>query len=925
MTTAIRAPVRVNPLFKHPDECRMSLDGTWGFSLDPDDTGLRDQWFRKPDLIRDPVRVPGCWQGQGFGHDGKDRLWDFQLEARVFKATYKGTGWYRRSFEVPAGWQHKRLWLFFGGVHPSADVWLNGARLGGSDLPFVPFGFDITSVARPGKTNDLVVRVHEHHREFGMAFNWQGNWSGLYRGVDVVATGASWMEDLTLHPDADSSTLRGFVNVGSTATLRGLKVRVNVSRTGGGQTLETVFSPASAETSFAVKIPHPALWSPDRPSLYRVDVQLLDGRRVLDAMSERTGFVKLTTSGKHILINGEPFYMRGSGDFISSPETGCPDTDRARWRRKLRTLREYGYNYVRCQSYVYPPEYFDAADEVGLLVQSEMGMLGAWGGSTPWHVYQWPKPTADNRPVLRRQWNAIVRRDVNHPSANMYCMSNEYGANTDFHKTAWRCCNETKTIKPTAFVIWTDGGHNDKLPEDFVNAEAGQDSSCTKPLIQHEFRWWSSFPDVRIRHKYNGAIRPYAANMAEENAKRHGQGHLLKDAAAASQQLQLLEAKAKMEACRRDNPRLAGICHFDAMDANPSPQGIVDEFYERKLADSATWCRTNGDAVILCGLNHDNRIFGSGETLRCRLSVSDFSHPPFRTPRLAWRLVLGGKAVDSGSATWDHRPFCTCVAGEVVASMPQLKMPARLRLEARITEGGRSVSNSWNVWCFPEAPGLPSGTFRHGKTHDTWLAKLSSCPVADAGILKKTGRPGVLLAERIDAAVVAFMKRGGRVILSAGEGLVRPHILNFGYVKYFFTPPANYAPYEDGQNAVLVSKHRMLGDFPHESYADLQWFRMIDPAPPIDIGPLGLNDADPVIRVIQRYQTMHPLAYLLERRVGNGGLVVTSLNLDPALREARWLLARLIAFAGGRSFKSSPALSAASLKALVEHCRIDDR
>ncbi len=94
-----------------------------------------------------------------------------------------------------------------------------------------------------------------------------------------------------------------------------------------------------------VDSPHP--WSPDSPNLYVVEVVLKRGNTTLDAVSERVGFLKLSTDGEHFLINGEPYFMRGTGDFALCPETGCPDTDRERWRRKLKTLREYGYNYVR--------------------------------------------------------------------------------------------------------------------------------------------------------------------------------------------------------------------------------------------------------------------------------------------------------------------------------------------------------------------------------------------------------------------------------------------------------------------------------------------------------------------------------------------------------------------------------------------------
>lgn len=396
MTVKKITPVRVNPVLVHPEEKRFNLNGQWKFRLDPDDRGVEEQWFDDTGILVDRISVPGCWQGQGFGSDDRDVVWDFKLEARTFRATCTGTGWYGKHFEVPVEWKGMYIWLNFGGVHPSVEVWLNGVYLGENDVPFVPFGFDITEVIRFDGENYLVVRVH------------------------------------------------------------------------------------------------------------------------------------------------------------------------------------------------------DVADEVGLLVQSEMGMLGAWGSHTQWHGYAWPQPTPGYREALKRQWDLVVARDANHPSANIYCMSNEL-TDTLFPRLAWQCYHDTKAIKPTAFVIWTDGGWNGDLPGDFVNAEADKDETCSKPLIQHEFRWWSSFPDVRIIHKYSRAIRPYAAEIAIEAAARHGISHVLPLAAANSQRLQFLEAKGKMEMCRRDHPTLAGICHFNAMDTNPSPQGIIDEFYERKYTDSATWRETNGE------------------------------------------------------------------------------------------------------------------------------------------------------------------------------------------------------------------------------------------------------------------------------------------------------------------------------------------
>ena len=909
-----RSPVRVNPVLRHGDERAVSLDGEWRFRLDPDDTGVREGWYERPRKLADKIGVPGCWQGQGFGHDGTDEIWDFGIRARVLRATYQGTGWYGRSFRVPAPWKGARIWLNFGGVHPAVDVWVNGARVGSHCGPFVPFAFEITGLVRSGAGNFVAVRVHERNRWMGLSYNWGGKWSGLFRSVELTATGSTWLDQVCVHPDVDAGCLRFRVKPGG-AGRKQLTLSVD-AQDAGGRTVASGTEEISAaeESGFALDVPSPALWSPDEPNLYRVDVVLMSGGQPLDALTERVGFVKLATAGKHFLINGQPFYIRGTGDFQAHPETGCPDTCRERWRRKLSVLRQYGYNHVRCQSYVPAPEYYDVADEVGLLVQSEMGMLGAWGGQSPWHRYAWPAPTLAYRDALKWQWDKTVMRDVNHPSANIYCMSNELGADTLFPDTAWQCCRDTKAVKPGAFVIWTDGGYNASLPQDFVNAEGSVDHETDLPVIQHEFRWWSAYPDVRIKHKYSGAVRPYAIEIAEEAAACHGLKDQLPRMARASQRLQYVEARTKMESCRRDNPRLAGISHFNAMDIGLSPQGVVDEFYDRKYADAALWRRTNGDTVVLLDRDFDDRVLTGGQALDAAFCVSDFSHPPLKAPRLEWQLLAGNRSLASGTLTFRHKPFRTCPAGKIRALLPSVSDPQALTLRAVLREGKRTFRNEWSFWLLPAETPRSDGVAIYGKPTGNWLGTVRGIPKVGPG---RCDRASVVLTGVLDEALGDYARRGGRIILAAGEGLVRPFPPKLGGGGYFFLPPANYPPLEDGHGGAIIRDHPMLGGFPHEGFADLQFYRLIADVPPVDLEPLGLGGLTPVVQPLSTYFTCLPLAYLLEASVGKGAVILCALDLDQKLPEARYLLSAILQYASGPRLRPRRSLSAPAWERLI--------
>ncbi|MBM4085828.1 MAG: hypothetical protein FJ272_13655, partial [Planctomycetes bacterium] len=669
-----------------------------------------------------------------------------------------------------------------------------------------------------------------------------------------------------------------------------------------------------------VPVPSPRLWSPESPNLYRVEVTLRAGDEVLDALSERVGFVKLSTRGKHFCINGEPYFLRGSGDFVINPETGCPDTDRERWRRKLRTLRDYGYNCVRLQSYAAAPEYYDVADEVGLLVQSEMGMLGAWGGHAEGRAYGWPQPSPEFYPALKWHWDKTVLRDVNHPSANLYCMANELHTNTNYPKVAWECYHATKDIKPSAFVIWSDGNKNPSLPADFVNAEAGDDGKWDKPLIQHEFRWWTSYPDVRIKAKYAGAVRPYAIELAEATAAQAGMTKLLPEMAANSQRLQYVEARGKMEACRRDHPTLAGISHFCAMDAGLAVEGIFDDFYGQKHVDAATWRRTNGDTALLISRNFDDRVLASGETFKAQLLVSDFGHPPFQKPMVEWEWTAGRGLLASGRVRFVHLPHRTHPMGELRLKVPDTPKPLVTTLRATLREGSRRADNEWTFWVFPTKAALPASAAVYRTSADLWLKDVQSLPAATADDLRGPRPPKALVSETRDEAVMAYVANGGRLVLAHSPILPRrPFQPKLGLTvgRYFFTPPANYRPFEAGNAGTIIRDHPMLGDVPHEGFADLQFYRMIAEMPPLDLAPFATAKSEPVIRSLSTYFVCHPVGYLVEFAVGKGGVIFCGLDLNPKHVEARYLLAQMVRYAAGNAFCPRARLSLSALRQMA--------
>ena len=98
---------------------------------------------------------------------------------------------------------------------------------------------------------------------------------------------------------------------------------------------------------------------------------------------------------------------------------------------------------------------------------------------------------------------------------------------------------------------------------------------------------------------------------------------------------------------------------------------------------------------------------------------------------------------------------------------------------------------------------------------------------------------------------------------------------------------------------------------------------MIGESPALDLEPLGLNDSDPIIRMIHAYQVCRSLGYLVERRVGKGLVIVTSLCIDESFKESLYLLSKIVEYAEGGDWETDLQMSSEAIKALVSGTNLD--
>ena len=336
-----------------------------------------------------------------------------------------GTGWYRKTFTLSKADAGKTVNLVFDGAYMQADVWVNGQPAGSHKNGYTPFGLDITSLLnKPGKKNVVAVKVVN----YGKNSRWYSG-SGLYRDVDLVVTDplhiALWGAYVTT-PDVsvDKSVVKVDVTVcNEAATEAEAEVSVRILD-GKGQEVAAqrvpvqVAAATAAEAVLDLSVSDPALWSPDSPALYAAEVEVLRDGAVVDSYSTRFGIRTIEANATEgFKLNGEPILLKGGCVHHDNGLLGA-EAHRAAELRRVRQLKDAGFNAVRCAHNPPSRHFLDACDELGLLVMDEFT-----------DMWEQPKNTDDYANYFKENWEKdltdMILRDRNHPSIVMWSIGNE--------------------------------------------------------------------------------------------------------------------------------------------------------------------------------------------------------------------------------------------------------------------------------------------------------------------------------------------------------------------------------------------------------------------------------------------------------------------------------------------------------------------
>lgn len=925
------------------EDASVSLAGTWKVALDPKDEGpgvLRRK-TSDPSMAGD-VWLPGSIQAQGYGDlpttkspwIGNQRYpnWANELYAPYreddnFKMPYwltpdrmyVGQAWYERQVRIPAAWAGKDIQLFLERTHWVTEAWLGDTRLGQRDSLTAPHTYSLSGF-EPG-TYTLRLRVDNRmHINVGpnshsMSDHTQGNWNGVVGMIELRAQPKVHVNRVRVDTDIHnkSATVRMFIE-NATDKRADAKIKLRASLDGitvaeGVLNLEGIPSSKSTEHTATLDLGEQAkLWNEFDPNVYDLTIEVISSQGT-DYHRETFGLREISADGSRLMLNGRPVFLRGTLDCLIYPLTGHPPMDVPSWERVFGRIKAFGLNHVRFHSWCPPRAAFEAADRTGVYLQAEgpfwanQGIQLGLGNPIDAYVY------AENDRVLDTYGN--------HPSFVLMAYGNEpYGPNKNGGRgqgqrflgpwlehvqakdnrrlytsgAGWPVMeeNEFHNISNPRMQQWGEALNsiiNGRPPQTIADHSAVIERFGNTPIVAHEIGQWCAYPDFSEMSKYTGLLRPKNFEIFQDVLHENGLGHREKDFLMASGALQVLCYKAEIEMALR-TPNFGG---FQLLDLHDFPGqgtalvGVLDPFWDPKPYVTAEMYRAFcGPTVPLARM--DRRTYLSGQTLTADVDISHFGRDDAMSSTIEWSLINDADEVFvKGSFNADLPTGALTRVGRI--EVP-IKTDRAIRATLHVKVDGLDAHNTWHVWLYP--------------------------PDID------TGAPdGVLVTQVLDEATEAKLADGGTVLL-----LANPDRVAGGVVMGFSSPFWNYA-WTDAQPphtlGILVDpNHDVFSAFPTSTHSDWQWWELVSRggAMVIDDLPRGL---EPMVEPIDTWFRARRLASLFEARVGQGKLVVCTLDLTSDLENriaARQFRHSLMKYLGTDTFDPQTDVSLDKVQAL---------
>lgn len=874
----------------------ISLAGQWRFALDPDKHGVEQEFFNRQ--LPDKIRLPGSTDEGHFGIANTNKP---TLDGLYRLYRYAGPAWYQRSVEVPSSWRGKRISLFLERTHWETSVWWDGRQVGTQNSLIAPHVYDLGTGVLPGKHQlticvDNTLKINLGPFPSILYEGTQTDWNGLIGRLELRADDPVAIDDVQVYPDveqklakvrigianATGKPVHGWLTVSTTVYPRGSQI--------GTHTVEFTTAEANATQWTTLTMGKDVqLWDEFSPALYDLTVSAVSEQGTVSYSSRkvvRFGMRQFASKGTQFTMNGRPVFLRGTLECGIFPHTGYPPTDVASWQRIFRIIKSYGLNFMRFHSWCPPDAAFAAADLEGVMLQVEGPQANINAGADP-----------QRDAFMEQEFLRMVRTYGNHPSFCLMTLGNEYGGpqailsrwiDMLIREDSRHLYSSPSAGANTPNRQFTESGprgiHGPGTDSDFVTAIAKQD----RPLIGHEIGQWTFFPVFDEIKKYNGVLAARNFELVRDDLAAKHLLDLAPQFVEATGKQAVLLYKEEIEVLLRTR----GHAGFSLLDLHDYPGqgtaliGVLDPFWDSKgFVLPAVHRRYCGPTVPLLRLK--KRAFTTDEPLAAVAELAHFGPKDLPAARAQWNIRdERGAEIAAGSLEPVKAPTGTLTSlGTFTSSLA--KAPAPCRLSLNLWLAGTPYMNNWDIWVYPP-------------------------------LMAVTNPVEVIVSRKWDEAAKAALAEGKRVVLFP-QAVNASESLPGRFLPVFWSPVwfPNQRPNTMG--ILCNPKHPIFAQFPTDSYSNWQWYELIQNSRSLILDQTPA-DFRPLIEVIDNFARNHKLGDLFEARVGQGKLLVCTidlLRLAPQQPAANQLLKGLYAYASSAAFHPSQELDPKLLDRLL--------
>jgi hypothetical protein len=448
--------------------------------------------YPRPQLVRtDWMNLNGLWQYAeaaaseqppvGKELDGKI-LVPYPIESALSGVMkHLDRFWYRTTVKIPQKWAGRNIMLHFGAVDWEATIYVNGKQVGQHRGGYDPFSFDVTSALTPEGMQEIIVGVYDPTDQGDQprgkqVLNPRGIWytpvTGIWQTVWLEPVAVDHITELISVPDVDGKKLNLKVLSGGDVTAQSARITVIEN---GKAIVETEGKPGD---DIPIPLRSPKLWSPAKPFLYDLKVELRKDGKILDVVKSYFGMrkVELGNDSKGInrmLLNGEFVFQLGPLDQGFWPDgIYTAPTDQA-LKYDIEMTKKLGFNMARKHVKIEPDRWYYWADKLGLLVWQDMPSAN--------------NKTDDSKKQFEAELQRLIETRRNHPSIILWVVFNEGWGQYDTERlTAW-----VKDADPSRLVInasgWTDKNVGDVMDVHNYPAPIAPKAEPNRAIVLGEF------------------------------------------------------------------------------------------------------------------------------------------------------------------------------------------------------------------------------------------------------------------------------------------------------------------------------------------------------------------------------------------------------------------------------------------------------